>query len=74
MTNYEIWLQGDGGQIADVVLGMIERDDWMRPTVGQEIKLKGKTYYVVRADPSSNPPNVKVKYYVQKRDPKNYFR
>ena len=36
----------------------------MRPTVGQEISIKGKIFTVLRCDPSSNPENAAVKYYV----------
>ena len=40
--NYELWRTGDGGDVPDSVIGVIFRDPWQRPTVGQEITIKGK--------------------------------
>ena len=62
--NYELWIAGNGGDVPDTVLGVIFRDPWMRPAVGQEISIKGKIFTVLRCDPSSNPDNAVVKYYV----------
>jgi hypothetical protein len=63
--NYEIWLAGDGGDIPDTPIGYVFRDPWQRPTVGQEIRVQGKIFKVLRSTPSSNPDNAKVIYYVE---------
>jgi hypothetical protein len=57
--NYEFWLAGDGADIPDLP------DPWQRPTVGQEVRIQGKIFKVLRASPSSNPADVKVIYYVE---------
>ncbi len=62
--NYELWIAGNGGDIPDTVLGVIFREPWQRPTVGQEIQIKGRIFTVLRCDPSNNPDNTVVKYYV----------
>lgn len=66
--NYELWMAGNGADIPDTVLGVIFREPWQRPTVGQEIQIKGRIFTILRCVPSSNPDNVMVKYYV---DPPN---
>ena len=66
--NYELWIAGNGAEIPDAVIGTIFREPWQRPTVGQEIQIKGRIYKVLRCVPSNNPDNVMVKYYV---DPPN---
>ena len=62
--NYELWIAGNGGDVPDTILGVIFRDSWQRPAVGQEIQIKRKIFTVLRCDPSDNPDNLSVKYYV----------
>ena len=53
--NYEIWIVGDGGDVPDTVLGVIFRDPWMRPAVGQEISIKGKMFTICLLYTSPSP-------------------
>lgn len=64
--NYELWVEGNGGDIPDTVLGVIFREPWQRPAVGQEIQIKGKIFTILRAVPADNPDNTLVKYYIEK--------
>ena len=64
--NYELWVEGNGGDIRDTVIGVIFRDPWQRPAVGQEIQIKGKIFTILRCDPADNPENTLVKYYIEK--------
>ena len=61
--NYELWIAGDGGSIPDTLLGVIFRDPWQRPAVGQEIQIKGKIFTILRCDPADNPENTLVKLF-----------
>ena len=63
--NYELWVEGNGGDIPDTVIGVIFRDPWQRPAVGQEIQIKGKIFTILRCDPADNPENTLVKYYIE---------
>lgn len=63
--NYTFYLAGNGGNISDTILGQITREPWERPTLGLELKIKSKTFRVIRIDPPSNPDNTTVSYYVE---------
>ena len=63
--NYTFYLAGNGGNISDTILGQITREPWERPTLGLELKIKSKTFRVIRIDPTSNPDNTTVSYYVE---------
>lgn len=74
ILNYEFWLAGDGGNLADALLFSIILDEWSRPTKGQQITIKNKLFEVVRCDPSSNPDNQTVKYFVEPYNPVRPFK
>ena len=44
VLNYEIWLSGNGGDIADSKLFTIFLEEWSRPTTGQQLKIKGTLF------------------------------
>ena len=63
--NYLIYIVGNGGNISDTLLGVIFREPWERPQLGQELSIKNKIFRVVKVVPPSNPSNVTVSYYVE---------
>ena len=63
LTNYEIWLSGNGGDIADSKLFTIFLEEWSRPTTGQQLKIKGTLFQVDRTDPTTNPAGQMVKIF-----------
>lgn len=63
--NYEFYWDGKPWDMDDIPIGHIFRDEWQRPQVGMEIKIKGKLVRVTRTDPTTNPSNTMVKYYVE---------
>ena len=73
MTNYEIWLSGNGGDVADSKLFTIFLEEWSRPTIGQQIKIKGTLFQVDRTDPSDNPAGQMVKIFVSPYNPNKPF-
>jgi len=73
LTNYEIWMVGDGGNIADYKLFSIYLEEWARPTIGQQLKIKGTMMEVLRTDPTSNPPGQMVKIFVHPFNPNKPF-
>lgn len=64
--NYTLILAGNGGDIPDVTLGIIERDPWMRPQVNYRISYHGEEFTIIKCSPSSNPDNATVSYTIQK--------
>ena len=73
MTNYEIWLAGDGGNVEDAKLFTIFFEEWARPTKGQQLTIKGTLMEVLRTDPSDNPTGQMVKIYVHPFNPNKPF-
>jgi len=73
LTNYEIWMAGNGGDVADFKLFTIFLEEWSRPTVGQQLTIKGTLMEVLRTDPSNNPGGQMVKIYVQPFNPNKPF-
>ena len=73
LTNYEIWLSGNGGDIADSKLFTIFLDEWSRPTTGQQLKIKGTLFQVDRTYPDSNPAGQMVKIFVSPYNPNKPF-
>ncbi len=71
--NYEIWMAGNGGDIADFKLFTIFLEEWARPTKGQQLTIKGTLMEVLRTDPSDNPTGQMVKIYVQPFNPNKPF-
>lgn len=63
--NYTFYWDGQPWDSDDILIGTIFRDQWQRPTLGQEIKIKGKVVKVTRIDPAANPSNTSVTYYVE---------
>jgi len=74
LTNYEIWLAGNGGDIKDTKLFNVFLEEWARPTKGQQLKIKGTLFEVVRTDPSSNPAGQMVKIYLEPFNRNRPFR
>lgn len=72
--NYEFWLAGDGGNLADILLFSTFLDEWSRPVKGQQLTIKNKLFDVVRVEPSSNPDNQLVKYFVAPHNPVKPFK
>jgi len=72
--NYEFWLAGDGGNLADALLFTTFLDAWSRPTKGQQITIKNKLFEIVRCEPSSNPDNQLVKYFVEPYNAQRPFK
>ena len=73
ILNYEIWLSGNGGDIADSKLFTIFLDEWSRPTTGQQLKIKGTLFQVDRTDPTTNPTGQMVKIFVSPYNPNKPF-
>lgn len=65
MPNYEFWWDGQPWGLDDIPIGYVIRDEWQRPVVGSEVRIKGKIVRVTRTSPSSNPTGQKVIYYVE---------
>ena len=65
MTNYEFWWDGGPWDKDDLPLGQITREEWQRPEIGMEIRIKGRIVKITRTDPSNNPPGQKVIYFVE---------
>ena len=63
--NYTFYWDGQPWDADDILIGQISRDPWQRPTLGQEIKIRGKIVKVTRINPASNPSNTSVTYYVE---------
>jgi len=63
--NYKLILRGNGGDIADVTLGVIFRDPWQRPQLSQQIQWHGKTFTIVSCSPVGNPDNATVSYTIE---------
>lgn len=57
--NYLLVLKGNGGDIADIPLGVWHIDPWERPTTGQQLTYKGKTYEVAYTSPA-NPTDTQT--------------
>ena len=62
--NYEFWWDCAPWGVDDIPIGHVFRDEWQRPTVGIQLKIKGKLVVVTRTDPTSNSATAAVKYYV----------
>ena len=73
VLNYEIWLSGNGGDIADSKLFTIFLEEWSRPTTGQQLKIKGTLFQVDRTDPTTNPAGQMVKIFVSRYNPNKPF-
>ncbi len=65
MTNYQFFLAGNGGDIADLLLGSITREEFQRPVLHQQIRIKGRLFEVIRINPSNNPTGQLVQYFVE---------
>jgi hypothetical protein len=65
MTNYEFWWDGGPWDRDDLAIGCINRDEWQRPEIGMEIRIKGRIVKITRTDPPNNPTGQKVKYFVE---------
>ena len=63
--NYEFLWDGGPFDKDDISIGQIIRDPWQRPTLGQELMIKGALVRVVRINPSNNPDDQKVQYFVE---------
>ena len=63
--NYSFWWDGQPWGVADLPIGHIFREEWQRPEIGMEVRIKGKVVRVTRTSPSGNPTGVTVKYYVE---------
>lgn len=69
MTNYEFWIDGKPWDRDDLPIGHVFRNEWERPQVGQEIRIKGKVWKITRTSPPNNPTGQKVIYYVEDLNP-----
>lgn len=67
--NYNFYFDGRPWNRDDLFIGTLFMDEWARPTLGQQIKLKGKILKIVRIDPRDNPTGQSVKYYVESLNP-----
>ncbi len=67
--NYTLILAGNGGDIANITLGIIEREPWQRPQVNQQIDFHDKTYVVLSCSPANNPDNATVSYIIELFNP-----
>lgn len=63
--NYEFFWDGKPWGKDDIPIGTIFREEWQRPEVGMEIRIKGRIVKVTRTSPSGNPAGQKVIYYVE---------
>lgn len=72
--NYDFYLAGNGGNISDTIIGTVNREPWERPVIGNEIRIKSKIFKVIRTDPTDNPDNTTVKYYVEPLNPNWPYR
>jgi len=63
--NYEFYWDGQPWDMEDIPIGHVFRDEWQRPVIGLELRIKGKIVRVTRTEPAGNPDNVSVKYYVE---------
>ena len=68
VINYDFILVGIP-PVQDMFLTHVRLLNAFRPSVGGQIYISGKKYIVVRANPSGNPDNVSVTYYVQPFNP-----
>ncbi len=63
--NYNFFWDGQPWDRDDIVIGMIFREPWQRPTLGAELKIKGVLVRVTRIVPRANPDDVSVTYFVE---------
>ncbi len=63
--NYNFFWDGQPWDRDDIVIGMIFREPWQRPTLGAELKIKGVLVRVTRIVPRDNPDNAAVTYFVE---------
>ena len=63
--NYNFFWDGQPWAREDIVIGLIFREPWQRPTLGAELKIKGALVRVTRIVPKDNPDNVSVTYFVE---------
>jgi len=49
----------------DLPLGHVFREEWQRPEIGMEVRIKGRVFKITRTVPANNPAGVLVKYYVE---------
>lgn len=70
--NYELYEDSDG--INEIFITAFEEVPEFRPHVGDDLKLPNdlRTFKVNRADPTDNPADQKVKYYVRERVDNSY--
>lgn len=69
--NYTLILKGDGGHIADMVLGIYKTDPWQRPVKGMEIEVRGRTYKVLSVSPVNPTDTQTATIYLEVPNP-NY--
>jgi len=74
MTNYDFYWDGQPWGMDDLPIGTVFRDEWQRPEVGMEIKIKGKIVRITRTSPSGNPAGQKVIYYVENLNSNKPYR
>jgi hypothetical protein len=63
--NYEFWFDGQPHGKDDLPIGYVFREEWQRPTIGGQVRIKGRNYKITRTSPAGNPTGQKVIYYVE---------
>ena len=63
--NYNFFWDGKSWGKDDIVIGLIFREPWMRPSVGHRITIKGKEVLITRSDPDPHTEFDSVTYYVE---------
>ena len=72
--NYKILLDSGNPKVKPQPLVQFDRDEWMRPTVGELIEYKKILYRVTSCVPSNNPPDATVTYTVKADNPDAPYR
>lgn len=65
MTNYEFFWDGQPWGIDDIPIIGVYMEEYFRPSIGMEVRIKGKVVRITRQFPSGNPEGQKVIYYVE---------
>jgi len=63
--NYTFKWDGQPFGKEDIVIGIIFREPWQRPTLHLELMIKGAHVRVTRTLPADNPDNAGVTYFVE---------
>lgn len=65
MTNIEFWWDGGPWAMDDIPIVGVFRDTWDIPTVGMEVRIKGKVVRITRQSPNPSVADTKTIFYVE---------